>query len=293
MVLLACVAHAAWNLVCKRSGRTVAFFWLANMFVLVAASPCLAVIPAARRLPPADIWLILLVTGIFQSLYFAFLMAAYQLGDVSIVYPVARLSPLFVVPAAGMILHTWPQPIGFVGVVAVSLGCLLLASPRAGARNAPPQHRRTVRAALLIAVATAIWSAGYTVTDDIGMHRMSRVYGVSPAALLYGYLEWVSTTIFLTALVWIREGLPSMRATWKSSGRAAWQVALLQFGGYVLVLWAYAASQQVAYVAAMRQFSVIMGVVGGMVFLGEPRRPVRLAAAAVITAGLTVIVTAR
>ena len=293
LVLIACVAHAAWNLVCKRSGRSAAFFWLANIFVLIAASPCLAVVPAAHRMPPAGVWPILLVTGIFQCLYFAFLMAAYQLGDVSIVYPVARVSPLFVVPAAGLILHTWPQPIGLLGVVAVSLGCLLLASRAAGVRDAAVHDRRAVRAALLIAVATALWSAGYTVADDIGMRQMSSVYGAARSALLYGYLEWVSTTLFLTVLVWVREGVSSMRATWGDSRRAASQVALLQFGGYLLVLWAYAVSQQVAYVAALRQFSVILGVVGGMVFLREPRRPARLAAAAVITAGLTIIVTAR
>jgi drug/metabolite transporter (DMT)-like permease len=60
------------------------------------------------------------------------------------------------------------------------------------------------------------------------------------------------------------------------------------FGGYWLVLWSYQLSPQASHVVALRQLSIVIGVVGTILFR-EPAPALRISASLVIVAGIACI----
>ena len=62
-------------------------------------------------------------------------------------------------------------------------------------------------------------------------------------------------------------------------------VVLFVFATCMLVLWAYAHAEKVAYVAGLRQLSIVLGVLGGLLLLKESGRRLRVFASTVIVAG--------
>ncbi|HEV2472645.1 MAG TPA: DMT family transporter [Chthonomonadales bacterium] len=294
LVLLSCFSHAAWNLIAKRQITTFAFFWLANLFATLVAMPFILLFQfqALARLP-AVLLSCLLVTAVCQAAYFCFLAGAYRHGDISAVYPIARMAPLFVAPLAGLVEGVWPSRIAFAGIVTAVLGCFTLSAPEKGVFPVAKLKAAYLNRANLLAIATAITSAGYTVCDSIGVRIAQRQMPGASGAFLYGGLEWFSTTLFLTAPAMASQGAVSPGEVWQTQRSAVMCVGALSFFTYLLVLWAYSVSREVAYVAALRQFSIVLGVVGGGWFLKERVSAFRGAGALIIMAGLVIVALAR
>ncbi len=102
LVMASCVLRAGWNLQVKRWSVSPAFFLRATGLVTLVTAPVAALVgaPAAMRHASLTLWLCLLITGVCMAGYYICLALAYRSGDVSVVYPLARISPLFVVPLA-------------------------------------------------------------------------------------------------------------------------------------------------------------------------------------------------
>ena len=79
-----------------------------------------------------------------------------------------------------------------------------------------------------------------------------------------------------------------VREEWRDNNRSILLAGLLNSGGYVLVLVAMTMAN-VTYVIAVRQLSVVFGVVLGTALLQESCGRIRLAAAATIFLGIVVI----
>jgi len=126
LVLAACITHAGWNLLSKRVSATPAFF-------LLATWPWSCWQPRVRRHGGrcvaghvgAGVG-VLLAAGVFEALYFVCLAGAYRHGNVSVVYPIARALPIFVVLAGDATLGRFPSTIAVVGLGLVAAGCFLL-----------------------------------------------------------------------------------------------------------------------------------------------------------------------
>jgi len=86
LVLAAALLHASWNAVAKKGGDPL------TRLALMAAVSALCGAPALFLLPPpnADSWRMLLGSALVHQVYFAFLVQSYRVGDLSVVYPVAR-----------------------------------------------------------------------------------------------------------------------------------------------------------------------------------------------------------
>jgi drug/metabolite transporter (DMT)-like permease len=93
--------------------------------------------------------------------------------------------------------------------------------------------------------------------------------------------------IALTALTvwWLGRGVLREMATFWKRGIAAGAMQLLS---YSIVLWAMTQAP-IALVAALRETSVLFGAAIAVVFLREPLRPARIAAAMLIVIGLVAI----
>ena len=95
LILISAVFHASWNGLVKRSPDQESFLWWMSLTSLLTLLPVFYIILPDWSLP-LNALPFLLISGVAQSLYFLFLGKAYEYGDLSIVYPLTRSSPLFV-----------------------------------------------------------------------------------------------------------------------------------------------------------------------------------------------------
>ena len=115
-ILMAALLHATWNYLAKKSRDKLAFLWL---FVLTAT--VIYFVPFVYWLRshhiPTDGWIYIFATGLIHAFYFWFLGAAYERGDLSTVYPIARGTAPVLVPfvAAGW-LREFPSALGAFGI---------------------------------------------------------------------------------------------------------------------------------------------------------------------------------
>jgi uncharacterized membrane protein len=170
LVLSSCITHAGWNLIAKRSNTTTAFFWIANLMVVLALTPVFWLCGGRRILDvPAAIWFYLLATGFWQAVYYYFLSTAYAKGDASIVYPLSRASLLFIVPMAGLIQGQWPTVLGNMGILMTVSGCAFLPRRNFNLFAKPVTWKSHAGNAALWAIGTAFISSIYTLIDATGM----------------------------------------------------------------------------------------------------------------------------
>ena len=265
LVLLAAVTHASWNALVKVSAdRAVAM----GMISAVGGLAGLVALPFV--VPPApESWGFLALTTAIHLGYYVFLVRAYQSGDLSQVYPIARGgSPLVLAlvswPVVGEAL-SWGQ---YAGVGLISIGIAALAFGRGNRRS------------LMFAAATACAIAAYSATDALGVRSSG-----SP----FGYIAWL---FFL-------DGTAMAALTLWSRGRAVFGVlrrdwprpvagGLLSIVGYAIVVWCYA-SGPVAPISALRETSVLIAALIGSLFLNETFGARRIAASAVVVAGIFVM----
>ncbi|MDE0449219.1 MAG: hypothetical protein OXH96_21330 [Spirochaetaceae bacterium] len=154
-------------------------------------------------------------------------------------------------------------------------------------------------AAIGWAVIAALGTVGYTVADKLAADAIAAAGRAGAgAAFRYGSWEFAVSTAYFLPLLAVADRIrpPSGRASPATpSARlpARWAtivaIAALMYVTYALVLWAFQLSWQTSYVVALRQFSIVAGVVGGALLLGEPARALRITGALVIVAGVAVI----
>ena len=277
LVLLAAVLHATWNAMAKSAiARPVAFALIALVCGLCGAlaAPFLA-------LPPAGSWPWLGASVVLHNLYFAALLAAYGVGDLSLVYPIARgLAPIGVAAGAVLLAGEWPGTAGIIGIVLASLGILALSLPIHAGRQ--PAGRI---GALAWAGTIAVLIVLYTVVDGIGT-RAARAEGADGLT----YVSWMfllEAPPFLAgvALWYARKGWPRLerRAVLIGSG-----AGVIAYAGYAIVLFALGLAPM-AYVSALRESSVLFAALLGTLVLGEPFGGRRVVAAGAVAFGLGLV----
>ena len=92
LVLAAAFAHASWNLLAKRAGDGgPAFVWLFNALSLLIYAPLAVAVVVFQRPQLGPVELVFMFgSGVLHLGYFLLLQRGYGVGDLSLVYPLAR-----------------------------------------------------------------------------------------------------------------------------------------------------------------------------------------------------------
>jgi drug/metabolite transporter (DMT)-like permease len=273
LVLGAAIAHGCWNLILKmeRGRSDVALGALLVGVALVAPS---FLIWSVRDVP-AEGWLLIALSGVFETGYFLALSSAYAVGDLSLVYPVARgTAPIAVAPLAILALGERPSPQGLAGIALVVLGIFAgHATSLRGALTAADTRR-----ALVLAVVTGLMTAGYSLVNKLGV-------ALVPVPLYAASVFAVNAALMTVILR--RRGVvfPAARdARWL----AMLAIGVLMIATYVAVLAAMALAP-VSYVVAAREISIVVGAALGAVVLRERHGALRIAGSGIIFAGLLLL----
>ena len=274
LVLTAAVGHALWNLAARKVAGDIAILWLAFALGSACMLPVCAYFywqgtPLVWTTPAL---LCLLATGAIHAIYFALLAWAYEHGEISMVYPVARGSGVGLTALAGWgLLSEDISLLGAAGIGGILCGIFAL--------GAPALMRGGDRRSFKLALCVGLSIVAYSIVDKIGVGHMSPIYYISGMWILGTLLRW--------PFVWrLRRG------TFYASARTHWRsiafIGLGSLGTYLLILFAYTKGP-VSYIVAARESSVVIGSILGFVFLRENFTRLKLVGVLGIAAGLALI----
>jgi uncharacterized membrane protein len=287
LLLVAAVLHATVNAFMKGARDKLAFTW----WLLGASSVFGAPLLLFAAWPgDAEGWILVVVSGVLESIYFVALSRAYTYGDLSQVYPIARGSaPLFIVAWAGLFLRERPSAAGLSGIMTIVLGLYLINLPslREWKRPLAGFKDRPARWALL----TGVLISAYATVDKLGVQY------VEPAAyvVLILVVAWVvlagqwliaGRRRALLAEIDAGKGLSAARVRLYIASGAVFGTA-----AYLLVLLALRLSP-VGYIGAVREVSVVIGAWMGVRLLGERGGTVRIVASGLVVVGIVLITVA-
>jgi drug/metabolite transporter (DMT)-like permease len=212
---------------------------------------------------------------IFHLGYYIGLTEAYLSGDMGQVYPIARGSaPLMTASFGALYVGEQIGILAWVGIAILALGILLLSTH--GGRDLARIDRRAVGFALF----TAVTICGYSIADGIGGR-------IAQSAHAYAVMLFILDGAMLFLFAVVRRGPQIVGAI-----LPFWKVGLiagfLSLAAYWIAIWAMSVAP-IAMVAALRETSVLFGAAIAVVFLKEPLRAARVAAAVLIVCGLVLI----
>ena len=265
-VMAAAFLHALWNALIKLGTSKVGGMVILS---IVEVPIGLAVVCFTPAIDPAAVpWVI--AAGCTHFAYKFFLSYAYDRGDLSRVYPIARgAAPMLVALVGAFILKDAVTGRQYAAIAALALGILLMAR---GVFTSGENRRL-----LPFALGSALATAAYTMIDGMG----ARISG-SPVA----YVAWVFVAdgcLFTLGMVALRgiDVIPRNLHAWRLGSVAS----AASYGAYAVSIWAMTFAP-IALVAALRETSILFAVLIGWLVFGERMGREKALAAAVIVAGV-------
>jgi len=276
LILGAAVIHATWNLINKQASGHATFTWIVAVLSALFYAPATIAIIEIWQLKFSFVEIGMMAgSAALHTGYFLLLNQGYRVGDLSLVYPLARgTGPLLSTVAAIIFLGERPSVVAVVGALLIIGGVMVLAGNFARLRQSG------TRAAVGYALITGLFIAAYTLWDK---------QAVSHFAIMPMVLDWganVGRAILLTpfALRYSEEAV----IEWREHKWEAVAVAILIPLSYILVLTAMSFTP-VSYVAPAREISILIGTALGARLLAEGDAPRRLAAAGAMVLGIVAL----
>ncbi|WP_303721604.1 EamA family transporter [Malonomonas rubra] len=280
LIVFSALMHALWNLLVKQSKDKTIFIWW--MFLCSWSMMSIFMFTSGFGLPeltPRSL-LLALAAAICFVLYHWFTGIAYREGDLSMTYPLAQTSMLYVPFWGVMLLGEQLSPVGAVGIVLIVAGayCIQLRglAPEEIVRPFSQLGNRSVQAALF---AGFIYSIG-AIIDKTGVDDYSAYH--------FTYV----LVFFMLCIMSLNLLRPNYRGRVLEEFRQS-RLLVLWSGPVMLasfLSFRYGLQlSPVSYAVPVRQVSLLIGVLIGLLFLGESFGKIRLTSASMILAGVALV----
>jgi drug/metabolite transporter (DMT)-like permease len=223
-------------------------------------------------LPSAESFPFIILSTIVHFGYFYLLGRAYQHGDLSVVYPIARgIVPALVALWAFLLLGEVLPLLAWLGIGLIVSGIVI--------SNLKALRSGIGKAALILSLGTGFCISIYSLLDGVGVRLSGNTlsywaWGAFLHLFIAGFIGWRKrqTLVHLPAKIWL-------------TGIAGGMVSIVAYG---LVLYAKNFAPLGA-VSALRETSVIFATLIGFVILKEGNWQRRLGAAVLMTIGIALI----
>ncbi|BCS54363.1 hypothetical protein GSVR_26710 [Geobacter sp. SVR] len=280
LIVISAVMHALWNMMVKRSRHKTVFIWW--MFVASAGlfTVMLPLAPEPFGWPAPRTLALIATAAVCFVLYHLFNGRAYRTGDLSVVYPLCQTSMVYVPIWGAVLLSERLTLAGLCGILLVIFGTYTVQLQRLSALELTRPFRDLRTTSVQAALAAGfIYSIG-SIAEKTGVGNYSPLY--------FTYL----LVLAMLALMSFNLLRPKYRALIMEEWREHWRLILCS--GPVMMAsfltFRYGLNRApVSYAVPVRQVSILVGVLIGILFLGESFGRIRLMAAALILAGAVLI----
>jgi drug/metabolite transporter (DMT)-like permease len=266
LVIFSAVAHAIWNSLVKSAGDRILTMVTIRFTGLVLG---LSALPFVDW-PQPESWKWLVVTAVVQFGYYALLVRSYGLGDMSVVYPLARgIAPVLMTIAAFISLGEALSPAHLVAVGLISFGIMVL-SLGAGANAA----------AVGYACATGLAVAAYSLFGGLGVRTSGTVLGFQACLEVVtggGMAAYALATRGANVLAYVRR-----------HGTIGFFAGTMSVLGYLAFL-AATKTLPLGPVVALRETSVIFGTLIGTLVFREAFGLRRVTASTFVISGAAIL----
>jgi len=280
LIMTSAVMHALWNLMVKQSRHKTVFIWWMFIAAFLLFTLCLFFTSEPFHQPDYKTVLMITIGATCYTLYHLLNGRAYRGGDLSVVYPLSQTSMIYV-PVWGItLLHEQLTMTGISGILLVILGTFSVQMQRFSLLELLRPFRnlrsQSVQAALS---AGFIYSIG-SIAEKTGVRSYSPLY--------FTYFMVLAMLVLMTVNLTRSKYRPFI----SQELREHWRLVL--WSGPVIMAsfltFRYGLNlSPVSYAVPVRQVSILVGVVIGILFLGESYGRIRIVSALLILAGAALI----
>jgi drug/metabolite transporter (DMT)-like permease len=265
--LFAALCHAGWSTIVKHH-KSFSIMGMTCIVEIIVFTPLVFFVP----FPSLEIWYFILASVILHGFYRLSVIYSYKFGDLSFVYPIARGgSSLLIVIFTLIILQEQISSLGFVGILIVCIGIFLISYSK--------NHKFNF-SAFILAVSTALLITIYTIIDGVGVRLSENKFSFLFWLLLLNGIPLLIISIFSKER--LLSNLNTKIIFW---GIPAGILAILSYG---IVVWSMQ-HLEIAYVSSIRETSIVLATIMGLIFLEEKKAKERILPAVLVVIGITIV----
>lgn len=277
VVLLAALLHAFWNTAVKGHSDKIIMML---MIAVTQASIALLMVPILG-FPSAATWPWLLAAAIPHTTYKIAIAKAYDVGDMTRIYPISRgLSIVLVTVSSVFLLKEDISSLGLLGISAIAVGVFCLSVKESG------DVLNLSLKAIFLCVIAGFSVALYSLLDAIGVRVSENEITLDSIATFSAWLFIFDGIGMMLFMFWYR-GADAFKSL-PQTGIRGIVAGCIAFACFWIAIWAFAYAP-VAVVAALRETSVLFSLVLGKVILSETVTPRRIVFAALVLGGVTML----
>ena len=267
LILFAALCHAGWSTIVKRH-KSFSIMGMTCIVEIVVFTPLIFFVP----FPPLEIWYFIIASVMVHGLYRLSVIYSYKFGDLSFVYPIARGgSSLLIVILTLVIIQEHISWLGFVGILTVCIGIFLISYSK---------NLKFNFTAFTLAVCTALLITIYTIIDGMGVRLSENKF-----SFLYWLLLLNGIPLLLISIFSKEKLLSNLNAKIIFWGIPAGILAILSYG---IVVWSMQ-YLEIAYVSSIRETSIVLATIMGLIFLKEKKAKERILPAVLVVIGITIV----
>ena len=266
IVLLATIMHAVWNGMVKNhpdKAVAVAAIVFGHIPLAIVA---IIFLPA----PTIDCIPYIVASAIVHQGYQWYLLSAYQIGDLTKVYPIARgFGPLVATLISILVLGLLLKSLIILSILLICFGIMIL-----GLLDNENKNFKVLQLSLF----TGFFIGLYSLVDGYGARA-----SLSPIV----YMSWsfiLSATLFPIVLK-IKNHKNIFQNVFNSGKNVFWIGGTLSYIIYAIVVWAFTKAP-IPMVGALRESSIFFSIFIGYFFLKEKITPTKIFSIALILAGV-------
>lgn len=276
-VLASALLHSVWNMLVKGQSDKL------TMMLTIAIVQCLIALAMVPFLGPPvpEAWPWLLAAAVPHTTYKIALAKAYELGEMTKIYPISRgFSVLCVTVLSVVLLDEALTLTMLAGISLIVVGVFAISSPE----GATPFRLSNIALALCLAAGVSV--AAYTLLDGIGVRIGPEARSLVPIATFAAWLFILDGIGMMAFMLFYRGRTAFVDAA--GTGAKGLLAGTAAFSCFWIAIWALAHAP-IALVAALRETSVLFSLMLGRLFLSETVTGKRAICACVTFGGILIL----
>lgn len=288
LILLSCLFHALWNVLTQTSRNSNFLSGFKGMVIIVVALGYLATYGSSAV--PEGVWVWIVVSGVLHGVYILSLSKAYQTQDISYVYPIARSAPVFVPVFAWFFLAERLSVLSMSAIVLILVAVYILHFDGHLIRGFRNLWDAILHKDMRWAFITLGLVVGYSLVDKQGMDLFieARPGQAVENGFAFFFLEALIGFTLCNLYLFAKHPAREIVSVWGKEWGRGLVAAVATIGSYGLIC-VVLQFEEVSQVVAVRQASVLMVVLWGVLKLKESFGPQRILAGGLVVLGVALM----